>query len=187
MAFQPGGEERRVPAPPPRPGPSYSGPPPIPAVPAPPRAVRAARRLWLASFVAGLAVLAGSFLTRDSHLRRLHGVVEDMAPGSSAGAVGAAADTVFWGSIAGLLLFILLEAAVLALVMGRRRRARWALVPLLAGHALVLLVASSFLLPEGDAGGHVVLLWAGALVLACVGLVLLFLPSAGAWLTPPKP
>lgn len=186
MASHPGGEKRHVSAPPPRPGPSYSAPPPIPAVPAPPRAVRNARRLWLASFVAGLAVLAGFVLTRDSHLHRLHGVVADMAPGSGPGAVEATADTVFWGSIAGLLVFTVLEAAALALVMGRRRRARWALVPLLAGHALVLLVASAILLPEGGAGGRVVLLWGAALVLAGGGLVLLFLPSAGAWLVPPK-
>ncbi|NUP58888.1 MAG: hypothetical protein HOQ04_05680 [Pseudarthrobacter sp.] len=152
-------------------------------VPPAPRAVRLAQRLWLASFVTGLAVLAGSFLTRDSHLQRLHQVVADMAPGSAAEAVGAAAGTVFWGSLAALLLFIVLEAAVLTVVTGRRKWARWALIPLLAGHALALLVASDFLVPQGDAGRHVVLLWAGALVLACAGLVLLFLPSAGAWLT----
>ncbi|MHC6593093.1 hypothetical protein ACYSM9_10855 [Arthrobacter sp. C152] len=184
MASQPGGEERRMSVPPPRPGPSYSAPPPIPLVPRPPRAVRTARRLWLASFVTGLAVLAGSFLTRDSHLQRLNVLVADLAPGGGTDALGATAGTIFWGSLAALLLFIILEAAVLAVVMGRRRWARWVLVPLLAGHAAVLLVASAFLVPRGEAGSHVVLLWGGALIMACAGLGLLFLPSAGAWLTP---
>jgi hypothetical protein len=170
------------PAPPPRPGLSYSAPAPIAVIPAAPHSVRDARTLWLLSFAAGLAVLAGSFLTRDSHLERLRTVVVQMAPGGDAEAVTTATGIVFWGSLAAVLLVILLEAAMLGVVMGRQGWARWALVPLLAGHVIVLLVAAAFLVPEGDAGSYVVLLWGLQLLLALIGLVLFFVPSANAWL-----
>ncbi|MFF1252861.1 hypothetical protein ACFVYC_10270 [Pseudarthrobacter sp. NPDC058329] len=197
MAQEPDGEDRLrttsqgaaappspsgPPAPPPRPGLSYSTPAPIAVIPAAPRSVRTARTLWLLSFVAGLAVLAGSFLTRDSHLERLRTVVEQMAPGGDAEAVTAATGIVFWGSGGAVLLVMLLEAAMLGVVMGRQGWARWALLPLLAGHVLVLAVAAVFLVPEGDAGSYVVLLWGLQLLLALLGLVLFFVPSANAWL-----
>ncbi|WP_458781111.1 hypothetical protein [Arthrobacter sp. D3-16] len=161
---------------------SYSAPAPIAVVPEAPRSVRNARTLWLLSFVAGLAVLVGSFLTRDSHLERLRTVVEQMAPGGDAEAVTTATGIVFWGSMGGVLLVMLLEAAMLGVVMGRQGWARWALLPLLAGHVVVLLVAAAFLVPEGDAGSYVVLLWGLQLLLALIGLVLFFMPSANAWL-----
>jgi hypothetical protein len=197
MAQEPDGEDRLrtatqgaaappspagPPAPPPRPGLSYSAPAPIAVVPAAPRSIKNARTLWLLSFAAGLAVLVGSFLTRDSHLERLRTVVEQMAPGGDAEAVTTATGIVFWGSLAAVLLVILLEAAMLGVVMGRQGWARWALLPLLAGHVIVLVLASAFLVPEGDAGSYVVLLWGLQLLLALVGLVLFFMPSANAWL-----
>jgi hypothetical protein len=170
-------------APPPRPGLSWSAPAPIVAIPpAAPRSVGNARTLWLFSFVAGCAVLAGSFLTRESHLQRLKAVVDGMAPGGSADAVAGATAIVFWGSLIAVLLVVLLEATVLAMVLGGRDRARWVLLLLLAGHAVVLLVTSTFLVPDGDAGSYVVLLWGLDLLLAFVGLVFFFTPSANAWL-----
>lgn len=182
MASPAGGEERRLSAPPPRPGLSYSAPPPIPATPAVPRTIRAARSLWLFSFAAGLAVLLGSFAARDSNLQRLRGVVAGMAADRDAESVGTAANIVFWGSIVALLLVTALEAAVLAAVLGRRTWARWTLVLLLAIHVPVLVLASAFLVPGGAAGSYVVMLWGAGLLLALAGLVLLFLPPAGAWL-----
>jgi len=170
------------PAPPPRPGLSWSAPAPILAVPEPPRSVRNAKLLWILSFVAGLAVLVGSFMTRDSHLERLKTVVEEMAPGSDAEAVTTATAVVFWGSLGAVLLVILLEAAMLGALMSRKGWARWVLLLLLAGHAVVLLVAAAFLVPDGDAGSYVVLLWGLDLLLAVVGLVFFFMPSANAWL-----
>jgi hypothetical protein len=170
------------PAPPPRPGVSWSAPAPILSVPEAPRSVRNARLLWIFSFVAGLAVLAGSFMTRDSHLERLKAVVEGMAQGGDAEAVTTATAVVFWGSLGAVLLVILLEAAMLGVVMGRRGWARWVLLLLLAGHAVVLLVAAAFLVPDGDAGSYVVLLWGLDLLLAVAGLVFFFMPSANAWL-----
>lgn len=187
MASPSGGEERRLSAPPPRPGLSYSAPPPIPVTPPAPRTVRTARSLWLFSFAAGLAVLLGSFVARDSNLQRLRGVVADMASGNDAGSVGTAANIVFWGSIGALLLVTVLEAAVLAAVMGRRTWGRWALVLLLAGHLPIMVLASAFLVPSGAAGSYVVMLWGAELLLAFAGLVLLFLPPAGAWLKRQRP
>jgi hypothetical protein len=184
MAIEPGGDERRLPAPPPRPGLSYSAPPPIPVTPTVPRVVRTARTLWVLSIAAGLAVLVGSFVARDANLERLRGVVADMAAGSDAGSVGTAAEIVFWGSLGALLLVAVLEAAALAAVLGRRNWARWVLLLLLAAHLPVLLLTSAFLVPSGAEGSYVVMVWGAGLLLAAAGLVLLFLPAARAWLKP---
>lgn len=181
MSSQPDGERQPPTGPPARPGTSYSAPAPIAVVPKAPRSANNARTLWLLSFVSGLAVLAGSFLTRDSHLERLRTVVQDMAPGGDADAVTTATGIVFWGSLAALLLVILLEAALLAVVMGRQGWARWVLLLLLAGHVPVLAVTASFLVPEGESGSYVVLLWGLQLLLALIGLVLFFTPSANSW------
>ena len=169
-------------APPPRPGLSHAAPAPIAVVPPAPGTVRHARTLWLLSFAAGVGVLVGSFLSKDGHLQRLHGVVAGMAPGGDGNAVTTAAGIVFWGSLAALLVMVLLEAAMLGVVMGRQGWARWVLLPLLAGHALVMMVAAAFLMPEGDAAAHVLALWGVQLLLGLVGLVMFFLPASGAWL-----
>lgn len=197
MAHDPDGEERlrttptgtappsgpdARPSPPPRPGLSYAAPAPIAVVPPVPGTVRFARTLWLLSFVAGLAVLVGSFLSRDGHLERLRTVVDGMAPGGEAEAVSTASAIVFWGSAGALLLVILLEAALLGAILGRHGWARWALVPLLAVHAVVTLLATAFLMPEGEGANYVMILWGAQLLLALVGLVLLFLPASSAWL-----
>lgn len=182
MAFQPGGDEGRLPAPPPRPGLSYSAPPPIPVTPVLPRVARTARTLWVLSFVAGLAVLLGSFVARDSNVQRLRGVVADMAAGSDAESVGTAAEIVFWGSIGALLLVTALEAVFLGAALGRRNWSRWVLLLLLAAHVPVLLLASAFLVPSGAEGSYVVMLWGAGLLLAAAGMVFLFLPAAGTWL-----
>jgi hypothetical protein len=168
--------------PPPRPGLSYAAPAPILVTPPAPRSVRLAQSFWLLSFVAGLAVLVGSFLARESNLARLRTVVDQMAPGGDAAAVTASSAIVFWGSLAALLLATLLEAAALAAVTARHGWTRWLMAALLAGHAAVMAVAAAFLVPEGDAGSYVVLLWGAELLLAFVGLVALFMPSAGRWL-----
>lgn len=190
MAQQPDGEPQQpvapvgaaTPPPPPRPGLSYAAPAPIVVIPPIPRSVRLSRSLWLISFVAGLAVIIGSFFTRDSNLERLRSVVEQMAPGGDANAVTTSAAIVFWGSLSGSLFVILLQAAMLAVVSARHGWARWLMILLLAGQMLVMVLASAFLVPEGDAGRNVLLLWGAQLLFAFVGLVALFMPSAGRWL-----
>jgi hypothetical protein len=147
-----------------------------------PRPVQAARILWLFSFVAGFAVLVGSFLTRDSHLERLRAVVDEMAPGGDADALTASSAIVFWGSMGAMLLVILLEAAALAILNGRQGWIRWLMIPLLLVHLGAVLVAEAFLVPEGDAGRYVWLLWGAQILMAFAGLVLLFMPASNAWL-----
>jgi hypothetical protein len=144
--------------------------------------LKAARTLWLLSFIAGFAVLVGSFLTRDSHLERLRAVVDEMAPGGDADALTAASAIVFWGSMGAMLLVILLEAAAVAILNGRQGWIRWLMIPLLLAHVGAVLVAEAFLVPEGDAGSYVWMLWGAQIVMAFVGLVLLFVPASNAWL-----
>jgi len=147
-----------------------------------PGSVRVARTLWLFSFVAGLAVLVGSFLTRDSHLERLRAVVDGMSPGGDAAALTAASAVVFWGSMGAMLLIILLEAAGLAIANGRQGWVRPLMIPLLLVHVGAVLVVEAFLVPDGDGGSYVWLLWGAQLLMAFVGLVLLFTPASNAWL-----
>jgi hypothetical protein len=169
------------PPPPPRPGLSYAAPAPIIVIPPTPRSISLARGLWLLSLVAGLAVVIGSFLTRTSHLERLRTVVDGMVPGGNADAVTTSTAIVFWGSLSALLLLILLQAAFLAAFSGRRGGARWVLIPLLAAQVVVMAVVTAFLVPEGDAGTYVMLLWGAQLLLGFAGLLALFMPSAGRW------
>ena len=184
MAQHPDGESQQpvasagaaAPPPPPRPGLSYAAPAPIVVIPPTPRSVRLARSVWMLSFVAGLAVLIGSFLTRTSHLERLRTVVDEMAPGGDANAVTTSAAIVFWGSLIGLLVVILLQAAMLAVVSARHGWARWVLILLLAGQGLVTVLATVFLVPEGDAGRNVLLLWGAQLLLTFIGLLARFMP-----------
>jgi len=185
----PGGPASRPagpPAPPPRPGLSYSSPAPIVVVPPTPRTLQVARTLWLFSFVAGFAVLVGSFLTRDSHLERLRSVVDEMAPGGDADALTTASGIVFWGSMGAMLLVVLLEAAALAILNGRQGWIRWLMIPLLPVHVGAVVVAEAFLVPEGAAGSYVWLLWGAQMLMAFVGLVLLFMPASNAWLSSRK-
>ncbi len=172
--------------PPPRPGMSYTAPAPIAVIRPTPRAMQGAKVLWGFSFVAGFAVLAGSFLTRDSHLERIRTVVDQMAPGGDASAAAASSAIVFWGSLGAMLLMLLFEAVALALVAARQGWARWVLTLLLPCHAGVLLVVAAFLVPPGD-GGYVWLLWSAQVLLAFVGTVFLFVPSSKAWLRPNRP
>jgi hypothetical protein len=170
--------------PPPRPGLSYTAPPPIDVIPATPRSISAARGCWLLSLIAGGAVIAGSFLTRTSHLERLRAVVDKMAPGGDADAISTSAGIVFWGSLSALLVLVLLQAGFMAAVSGRRGWARWVLAPLLAAQVVVMAVAAAFLVPEGDAGTYVLLLWAAQSVLGFIGLLALFMPAARRWFRP---
>jgi hypothetical protein len=133
------------------------------------------------SFVAGLAVVVTSFLTREARLQRLRTVVDQMAPGGGADAVTTSAGIVFWGSLGAILLVVLVEAAALGLVMRRQAWARWALIPLLLGHLAAVWVAAAFL-ADGSATNYVVQLWAAQLLLASAGLAMLFAPSSTAWI-----
>ena len=81
---------------------------------------------------------------------------------------------------------ILLEAAALAILNGRQGWVRWLMIPLLLVHVGAVLVAEAFLVPEGDGGSYVWLLWGAQMLMAFVGLVLLFMPASNAWLRSPE-
>lgn len=115
-------------APPPRPGISLSTPPPIAAVVRPPGPARLSRTLWVASFVAGIAVVVTGFLGRDAHFERLKGVIGGMVPpDGDADAVEGATAVVFLGSLTMLALVVAMEAILLAVLFKRRIWARWPL------------------------------------------------------------
>jgi hypothetical protein len=169
-------------APPPRPGISLSTPPPIAAVVKPPALARVSRSLWVASFVAGIAVVATGFLGRDSHFERLKGVIGGMVPDGDADAVEGATAVVFLGSLTMLALVVAMEAILLAVLFKRRIWARWALAPLVLLHAVVTVITADFVVAPGADGALTTALLAAQFILAAAGLILLFLPATTTWL-----
>ncbi|MCT9869075.1 hypothetical protein [Paenarthrobacter aurescens] len=170
------------PAPPPRPGISLSTPPPIEAVVRPPGPARLSRSLWVASFVAGIAVVVTGFLGRDSHFERLKAVIGGLVPDGDAQAVEGATAVVFLGSLAMLALVAAMEAVLLAVLFKRRLWARWALAPLVLLHAVVTVITADFVVAPGADGTMATALLAAQFILAAAGLILLFFPSTTAWL-----
>ncbi|SDX39907.1 hypothetical protein SAMN04487917_101112 [Arthrobacter sp. yr096] len=169
-------------APPPRPGISLSVPPPITAVVKPPGPARLSRSLWVASFVAGIAVVVTGFLGRDSHFERLKGVIGGMVPDGDAQAVDGATAVVFLGSLTMLALVVVMEAVLLAVLFKRRTWARWALAPVVLLHAVVTVITADFVVAPGADGAMAIVLLAAQFILAAAGLILLFLPSTTTWL-----
>lgn len=170
------------PAPPPRPGMSLSSPPPIAAVVRPPGPARLSRSLWVASFVAGIAVVVTGFLGRDAQFERLKGVLGTMVPDGGAEAVEGTTAVVFLGSLAMLALVVAMEAVLLAVLFKRRLWARWALAPLVLLHAVVTVITADFVVAPGADGVLAIALLAAQFILAAAGLILLFLPSTTTWL-----
>ncbi|WP_309074876.1 hypothetical protein [Paenarthrobacter sp.] len=169
-------------APPPRPGISLSTPPPIAEAVRPPGPARLSRTLWVASFVAGIAVVVTGFLDRDSHFERLKGVIGGMVPDGDADAIEGATAVVFLGSLAMLALVIAMEAVLLAVLFKRRIWARWALAPLVLLHAVVTVITADFVVAPGGDGVLTIVLLAAQFILAAAALILLFLPSTTIWL-----
>lgn len=148
----------------------------------PPAPARLSRTLWVASFVAGIAVVVTGFLGRDSHFERLKALIAGMVPTGDTDAVEGATAVVFLGSLAMLALVVAMEAVLLAVLFKRRIWARWALAPLLLLHAVVTVITADFVVPPGTDGALTTVLLAVQFVLASAGLILLFLPSTTTWL-----
>ncbi|MFE4197221.1 hypothetical protein ACFRJ9_15260 [Paenarthrobacter sp. NPDC056912] len=136
----------------------------------------------MASFIAGIAVVATLFLGRDTHFERLKGVIGDMVPDGDAQAIEGATAVVFLGSLAMLALVVAMEAVLLAITFKRRIWARWALAPLVLLHAVVIVITADFVVAPGPDGFLTISLSAAQYILAAAGLILLFLPSTTAWL-----
>ena len=173
-------------APPPRPGIALSAPPPITAVVKPPGAARLSRTLWVASFVSGIAVVVFGFLGRDASFERLKGVISGMVPEGDAQSVEGATAVVFLGSLAMIALVVAMEAVLLAVLFKRRVWARWTLAPLVLLHAVVTVITADFVVAPGADGVLTTVLLAAQFILAAAGLILLFFPSATAWLLSEK-
>ena len=172
--------QARVP-PPPRPPLSNPVPPPIPPPMTATGAARVSKLLWLTSFAAGLMAIVFAFLARDAQVERLKEIVTDIRPDQDAASLEAVASVVFWGTLGALALVIAVEALLVRVMMRRRRWPRWVLMPVLLLHGAVALLADGFVvLPEE--GVYVGALLAAQLLLALAGLVVSFLPGAGAWL-----
>ncbi|MDI2037308.1 hypothetical protein [Paenarthrobacter nitroguajacolicus] len=170
------------PPPPQRPGISLSSPPPIAAAVKPPGPARWSRALWLASFVAGIAVVVTGFLGRESHFERLKGLIQSMVPDGDTKAIEGATAVVFLGSLAMIALVVAMEAVLVAVLFKRRTWPRWALAPTVLLHAVVTVITADYVVAPGADGALATGLLAAQFVLAAAGLILLFLPTTTAWL-----
>jgi hypothetical protein len=142
--------------------------------------IKAGRSLWLASFAAGVTALLFIIFDQERRMEPLRQIVTDLAPDRDAGTLDAVVALVFWGSLGGIALVILIQMLLLWVVMRRHGWARWALVVVLLVHAGATLLADSFLAAPGDAL-HIRLLLVAQLALAFVATVIMVLPGTGAW------
>lgn len=165
---------------------SLSVPPPITSAIVPPGTARLSRSLWVASFVAGIAVVVFGFLGRDAHFERLKGVIGGMVPDGDAQAVEGSTAVVFLGSLAMIALVVAMEAVLLMVLFKRRVWARWTLAPLVLLHAVVTVITADFVVAPGADGVLPTVLLASQFILAAAGLILLFFPSTTVWLLSEK-
>ncbi len=173
-----------APPPPPRPAMSDDTKPPVVRTIPMPKAVRVARTLWLISFVASMAAVFISFLTHDALNDELAETIGRLSPGYDDEEVAALVDLVYWSSLAGLGVVVVIEAVLLGTMLTRRGGARWLQLPVLVVHAGVVLVASAFL-AIGDWGGIAELLMLAGIVLATVAWVFGVVRSAQRWFRMP--
>ncbi|MFH5824299.1 hypothetical protein [Georgenia sp. AZ-5] len=166
-----------------RPVMSDTTPPPIePLSPEQPGPLKAARTLWILSFVAGLVAAAVAYLGREAQLESLQTRIADLDPGRGTDVVEAAASMVLYGSLGAIGLLILLELLFLRALVRRRGWARVALFVVTVVHAVVTVVVQEFLAAPGADGAAVRWLLIGQLLLACAAFVAACLPKVGAWL-----
>jgi hypothetical protein len=159
---------------------SDTTPPPVKRPVTPTGPVRIARLLWLASFVAGLGVLAFAFLSRNDQVERLGDVIADVDPGRAAETLTSAATIVFWSSLAAIVAVVVIEVLLLQAVIRRHGWARWVQLLVLLAHAGVAALGGSFL-ALGDQGVVIGALLTAQLVLGVVALIVSVLPGSGAW------
>jgi hypothetical protein len=169
-----------APPPPPRPTMSDDTKPPVLRTIPMAKAVKVARSLWLFSFVATMAAVLISFLTHDALNNELTETLGRLAPSYDDDEVASLVNLVYWSSIAGLGIVVLLEASLLGAMLTRRGGARWLQLIVLVVHAGAVLVASAFL-AIGDWGGIAELLMLAGLALAIAAWVFSLLPSARRW------
>jgi hypothetical protein len=180
MPLAPPRDDDDGPPPPPRPPMSADSKPPVLRKIPIPKVVRAARTLWILSFVLGGAAVFIAFISRETLIAELTETIGRLSPGYSEADVSALVDLVYWLSIVGLALVITIEAVLLGFVLNRRGGARWLQLAVLVLQTGTVLVASAFL-TVGDWGGVVELLLLAGLALAVVGWVLCLIGPAHRW------
>ncbi|AUI50188.1 hypothetical protein [Arthrobacter crystallopoietes] len=170
-----------LPGRPPRPQLSDRTPPPIGQALPPTGMVKAARSLWLLSFLLGAVAIAFAYLSRDHRLERLREIVAEVDPAQDEATVDAVAALVHWGSLGALALIIVVEALLLRGLMRRRGGIRWVQLVVLLIHGGAAVLTDAFLVAPGE--GEMYLRWmlVAQLVLASAALLVSLLPGADAW------
>ncbi|MCU1638942.1 MAG: hypothetical protein JWL94_1589 [Microbacteriaceae bacterium] len=143
--------------------------------------MRVARALWLTSLAAGLLAIVTALLEWDAQVDRLSTAAAEIEPGRDTATLDAVATIVFGGSLAALVLVVVIEAVLLKVMMRRHAWARWALLVVLLVHSGVVLLAEASLAAPGIEGILVRLLLLGQLLLAGAGLIVSVLPGARRW------
>jgi hypothetical protein len=142
--------------------------------------VQVQRALWIASLLIGLGAVLVSFLTRADAIEALADVFAD-ASDREASTLETASTVAFWGTWAGIVVVVVLEALLVqSMLMGRRGALRWVLVPVVLLHAVVAGLAE-LLIAGGEGGVWTSVLLAGQLLLAGAALVAGLLPGATRW------
>lgn len=177
------GQEPRPPAPPPRPPMSLETAPPLkPSLPPPP-AMRTARGLWLAALAAGTATVLFTVTLAAGRLAALDQVVRGLAPDVSADRVAAVARLLYWSSLAGFAVGLLLQAVLVLLALRGRAAARWwALAVALVPQSAAAIGVVAFVAID-DGGTIIWLLAAVHWVLGLAAVICSFLPGNREWLT----
>lgn len=172
----------RTPTPmPPRPRMTDAAPAPVYLPPAPPGTVRASRSLWITSFVAGMVAVVFAFLSRTSQFERLQEMVTELRSDQDSETVDAVGAVVFWGSLGGLVLVLILEVLLLRGMMRGRRGVRGTQLLLLFIHAGVTVLAVSFIAASDGSGIYIQILLLLQLLLAGAAFVVSLFPGSGAW------
>jgi hypothetical protein len=173
------GDEDPTP-PPARPSMSDERPPPVlRSIPAP-GTVKAARTLWILSFVLGGAAVFIAFLSGETLMAELGELLDRLAPGYDETEISSLVDVMYWSSLGSLGLVIAVEAILLAMIMNQRGRARWVQLFVLILHAGAALLSAAFL-GVGDWGIVIQLSLIAGLALATTGWVLTLFPPAQRW------
>lgn len=156
--------------------PGYSAPPPVLAPsPGPPRAVQWSYWLWMVSFAIGLLVIGYSVLRFDQLHELLAEQVRAQRPDIGADLLNRIVDITLATGLGGSTGIIVVQLLFAVLMRARRN---WARV-LLAVTAVFGLVGLGFSLVTVDKRAQLALPVQALLVIAAI--VLMFVPSAGAW------
>ncbi|MPV88189.1 hypothetical protein GB882_05865 [Georgenia ruanii] len=147
----------------------------------PPRSILTSRTLWLLSFVAGLVAVGFAWVDRTAGQQRLTELVTELDPTRDPASLESLGRLIFWGSLAAVLLVIVVEALLLRTMMGRRAWARIALLVVLVVHAAVMVLADAYLAAPGTAGAGVRWPLVAQLLLAAAAWIVSLAPSATRW------